>query len=358
MTQFLPYSTPFPYAARQWPQPTPIQNPQDILGSFARAPGTSLSAHYNAILEQAKQEIAQMDAVAGEYQSPYGRIPTIKAPSPPKVHADNTGVVNVNIENVQSATFSGAGDASPVSGGSRTSWGTFPATSPWQMCVPPVMATPFGTPMVARTPQWLPPNTRPKPVNHPSPFSASANQPVLTVHHLLRANKDIALNVNPSISSASAGSTFPLIADLRVTPELKVWVMPKKGEEKKVEMWNGWDEPATLPKLNRITIISPMIEGELAIENSKGVTCGDVFHALYAYAQTQLPPPQLSQRHMPFATWQPPPPQKRVDEWVEQTCFKGLRKDENYVKSRLGWADPACFVVELGGSGGWMWKWQ
>lgn len=108
-----------------------------------------------------------------------------------------------------------------------------------KMCVPPVMATPFGTPMVGCSPQWLPPNTRPKPVDHPSPFSASTNQPVLTVHHLLRANKDITLNVNPSIAVASAGSTFPLIADLRVAPELKVWVMPKKGEEKKVEMWKG-----------------------------------------------------------------------------------------------------------------------
>lgn len=104
-----------------------------------------------------------------------------------------------------------------------------------KMCVPPAMVTP----MVACPPQWLPPNTRPKPVDHPSPFSASANQPVLTVHHLLRANKDITLNVNPSIAAAHAGSTFPLIADLRVAPELKVWLMPKKGEEKKVETWRG-----------------------------------------------------------------------------------------------------------------------
>lgn len=138
MTQFLPYSTPFPYATQQWPQatvtqPTPMQNPQDILNSFARAPGTSLSAHYNAILEQAKQEIARMDAAAGAYQSPYGRVPKVKTPTPSKVHSDNTGVVNVNIENVQNATFASAGDASPASSGFKTSWGTSPSASPWQV---------------------------------------------------------------------------------------------------------------------------------------------------------------------------------------------------------------------------------
>ncbi|KAG8986879.1 hypothetical protein FRB94_007951 [Tulasnella sp. JGI-2019a] len=366
MTQFIPFSTPYPHPAQHGPQisatqPTP--QPQDLLNSFVRTPGTSLSAHYNAILEQAKQEIAKMDAAAGVYQSPYGRGPVKTSPNPSqtKVQADGTGVVNVNIANVQSATFTGAGDgdARPrgsSSCGSRTSWGTSLGASPWQLCVPPVVATPFGP---ATATQWSPPVTRPKPVDHPSPFSASAHQPVLTVHHLLRANKDILLNVNPSIAAVSAGSTYPLIADFRVLPDLKVWIMPKTAEEKKkVATWKGWDEPATLPKLNRITLISPMIQGDIIVENSKGVTCGDILQALYAYAQKQLPTPQTNQNSTPFAAWQPPAPQKRVDEWGEQTCFKGLRKNDHYVQGRLGWADPACFIVELGGSGGWMWKWQ
>lgn len=135
MTQFLPFPTPFPYAGQQWPPQVTVTQPtpQDILNSFARAPGTSLSAHYNAILEQAKQEIARMDAAAGVYQSPYGRVPKIKTPRAPNVQADSTGTVNVNIANVQSATFTGAGEASPASGGSRTSWGTSPGASPWQV---------------------------------------------------------------------------------------------------------------------------------------------------------------------------------------------------------------------------------
>lgn len=111
-----------------------------------------------------------------------------------------------------------------------------------QLVVPPMMTRATG--MTQFPPPWMGAATgtgRPKEVGHTSPFTAPslATQPVLTVQHLLRAGREIILNLNPSLAAARDPSGFPLISDMRVLPELKVWKIAIKDGSKKVEDWKG-----------------------------------------------------------------------------------------------------------------------
>jgi len=131
------------------------------------------------------------------------------------------------------------------------------------------------------------------------------------------------------------------------------------------------DEPATIPRVNQIYIITKFSPWCTTIANEKGVTMADVCTTVWKdYTDNNVTEaefnflPQRIQEQMKraavnnLATSQPnpgswyhhqaPPSRFRRVDWLrERIYFEGLRKDDDYVQSRLGFKAPNIFVMDL-----------
>jgi len=131
------------------------------------------------------------------------------------------------------------------------------------------------------------------------------------------------------------------------------------------------DEPATIPRVNQIYIITKFSPWCTTIVNERGVTMADVCTTVWKdYTENQVTDaefgslPQRIQEQMKRAavnnlataqpnqgSWyhHPAPPSrfKRVDWLRERMYFEGLRRDDDYVQSRLGFKAPNIFVMDL-----------
>lgn len=132
------------------------------------------------------------------------------------------------------------------------------------------------------------------------------------------------------------------------------------------------DEPATLPRVAQLMIITEISPWCTIIKNERGVTMGDVctmiwkdytdhyvtdveFGALPPRLQEQVKRTamhNLSQaagwpQQMYYAPAAPPNRYKRVDWLRERIFFEGLKLNGTYTTSRLGFKAPNVFVMTL-----------
>ncbi|KAG8953797.1 hypothetical protein FRC04_001427 [Tulasnella sp. 424] len=197
-----------------------------------------------------------------------------------------------------------------------------------------------------------------KPAN---PWADDDYDNVLDGKHLPTALADISISIHPTISAAA--EPFPLIVDLRLS-RARIWKRPKPGYDEVPVLWTGHHESATLPRLNFMILLCPLFDTPLRVENEDGITCGDVINAVFGLAQAEVSEdrwkalPYLEKQEArslaptmrgPAMAWSVLDPQKFVylDTWHGQVAFSGLKRDPQYVKKRMGWANPVCFVVEL-----------
>ncbi|KAG9024033.1 hypothetical protein FS837_005529 [Tulasnella sp. UAMH 9824] len=212
------------------------------------------------------------------------------------------------------------------------------------------------------TPLPIIPTYRASPTAKPAnPWASDDYDNVLDGKHLPTALADISINIHPLMSATA--EPFPLIVDLRLSRS-RIWKRPKPGYDETPELWKGHDESATLPKLNFMILLCPLFDAPIRVENDEGITCGDVINALFGLAQAPisderwkaLPYLEKQQARSLAPTmrglalaWSVLDPHSFVylDTWHGQVTFAGLRRDPQYVKKRMGWANPVCFVVEL-----------
>ena len=130
-------------------------------------------------------------------------------------------------------------------------------------------------------------------------------------------------------------------------------------------------EPATLPRVGQIIIITQHSPWCTIVKNDKGVTNEDVINALWKDYSEQVTeaefasiPPRVQEHIKRTAAnnlqmlaggnqWQfytpvaPPNQYKRVD-WVrERVYFQSLERNDAYAMSRLGFKAPNIFKMEL-----------
>ncbi|KII89401.1 hypothetical protein PLICRDRAFT_606564 [Plicaturopsis crispa FD-325 SS-3] len=129
------------------------------------------------------------------------------------------------------------------------------------------------------------------------------------------------------------------------------------------------DEPATLPRVSELVIITDISPWCTIVRNERGVTMSDVcttiwkeytenyvteqeFNALPARLQEQV---KRTAAHNPQSGWNmyyapasaAPNRFKRVDWLRERIYFEGLVKDDKYAKIRLGFSAPNIFLMQL-----------
>jgi len=131
------------------------------------------------------------------------------------------------------------------------------------------------------------------------------------------------------------------------------------------------DEPATLPRVDQLIIITEISPWCTIVKNPGGVTLNDICTSLHKeYTENyvtdkeleSLPPRQQDQIRR-FATVaasnqmgnyyyspaaQAPSRYKRVDWLRERVWFDKLARKDHYVKQRLGYTAPNIFVLQLG----------
>jgi len=130
------------------------------------------------------------------------------------------------------------------------------------------------------------------------------------------------------------------------------------------------DEPATLPRVTDLIIITELSPWCTIVHNDRGVTMGDVcgtiwkeytenyiteaeFSSLPARLQEQVK--RVSQNNQAGGGWpaamyyNTPQPNryKRVDWLRDKIYFEGLTKKDHYTASRLGFKAPNIFVMNL-----------
>ncbi|KAF4578350.1 hypothetical protein EYR40_001492 [Pleurotus pulmonarius] len=128
------------------------------------------------------------------------------------------------------------------------------------------------------------------------------------------------------------------------------------------------DEPATLPRVTELVIITEISPWCTIVKNERGVTMGDICTAVWKeYSENyvtdgefQALPPRLQEQvkrtaaHNAQSGWNmyyspavPPNRYKRVDWLRERVFFEGLAKNDRYAESRLGFKAPNIFVMTL-----------
>ncbi|KIM49565.1 hypothetical protein M413DRAFT_438755 [Hebeloma cylindrosporum] len=138
---------------------------------------------------------------------------------------------------------------------------------------------------------------------------------------------------------------------------------------------HGKDQPATLPRVDQLIIISRISPWCTIVKNEHGVTIGDVCSAIYkdytensvteaefaalnarakeqlkrtAASNFQLNQPQGAQAWGYYTPAQPGPDRYRRVDWLrDRVYFEALGRDENYAKTRLGFKAPNIFIMEL-----------
>jgi len=135
----------------------------------------------------------------------------------------------------------------------------------------------------------------------------------------------------------------------------------------------GKDEPATLPRVSRLIVISRLSPWCTIITRETGVTIADVcstifkdytehditeieFNQLNPRSQDQLKRSaaanlQASQpQTQPWGYYTPaaqPERLRRVDWLRERVYFEGLSRDDNYARHRLGYRASNVFIMDL-----------
>jgi len=130
------------------------------------------------------------------------------------------------------------------------------------------------------------------------------------------------------------------------------------------------DEPATLPRVQQLIIISEHSPWCTIVKNEKGVTLGDVCQQIWKdYTDNLVTEAELAalptrmqeqiRRHASHAAtsgwgypYQSPAPTapvryRRVDWLRERLYFEGLVKRDDYVVKRLGYKAPNIFVMNV-----------
>ncbi|KAI0668370.1 hypothetical protein C8Q78DRAFT_254351 [Trametes maxima] len=192
--------------------------------------------------------------------------------------------------------------------------------------------------------------------------AGTAYGPVLSQTDLYLLNAD--LELNPILANDSG--SFQLIFNLSTgqtngyNPDSRDRDIP----------FTQKDEPATLPRVEELIIITEVSPWCTIIKNPQGVTLGDVCTTMFKeYSEKMvtekefdsLPPRQQEQlrRYAQSAAaaggnWSyyspapPPPTQYRRADWLrEKVFFDRLAKKEGYAKQRLGYNAPNVFVLVL-----------
>jgi len=135
----------------------------------------------------------------------------------------------------------------------------------------------------------------------------------------------------------------------------------------------GKDEPATLPRVSQLIVISRLSPWCTIIKRETGVTIGDVCSIIFKdYTEHDVSDAEFAslngrmQEHVKrtaaanfqatqapsTSTWgyypQAGPDRIRRVDWLrERVYFEGLTKDDNYARSRLGFKAPNIYVMEL-----------
>ncbi|KAL0947674.1 hypothetical protein HGRIS_013762 [Hohenbuehelia grisea] len=128
------------------------------------------------------------------------------------------------------------------------------------------------------------------------------------------------------------------------------------------------EEPATLPRVTELIVITEISPWCTTVKNERGVTLGDVCSAVWkdytehfvTDAEFQALPPRLQDQIRRMAAnsagnWNmyytpaaaAPSRYKRVDWLRDRQYFDGMRKDPSYVASRLGFKAPNIFIMSL-----------
>jgi len=128
------------------------------------------------------------------------------------------------------------------------------------------------------------------------------------------------------------------------------------------------DQPATLPRIQELILITDLSPWCTIVKNERGVTMSDVCTALWKeYTENNVTdaefaalPPRLQEQvkrtaqHNSQAGWnmyyspqQPPQRFRRIDWLREKVYFDGLVKRDSYSVQRLGYQAPNIFFVQL-----------
>ncbi|KAI0696573.1 hypothetical protein C8T65DRAFT_663547 [Cerioporus squamosus] len=128
------------------------------------------------------------------------------------------------------------------------------------------------------------------------------------------------------------------------------------------------EEPATMPRVEELIIITEFSPWCTIIKNPNGVTLGDICTTLFKeYSEKMVTekefdslPPRLQEQVRRYASsatgagWQqyysPPvaPTQFRRVDWLrERVFFDKLTRKDSYAKARLGYSAPNIFVLML-----------
>jgi len=135
----------------------------------------------------------------------------------------------------------------------------------------------------------------------------------------------------------------------------------------------GKDEPATLPRVSRLVVISRMSPWCTIITRETGVTIADVCSTIYKdYTEHDITEPEFNSLNprsqdqlrrsaasnlqasqpqtQPWGYYTPaaqPERLRRVDWLRDKIYFEGLSRDDNYAKQRLGYRAPNVFIMDL-----------
>ncbi|KAF8810045.1 hypothetical protein BYT27DRAFT_6499238 [Phlegmacium glaucopus] len=135
----------------------------------------------------------------------------------------------------------------------------------------------------------------------------------------------------------------------------------------------GKDEPATLPRISQMIIISRLSPWCTIIKRESGVTVADVCSSIYKdYTEQDItelefkslnPRSQDQLRRSAATNLQASQPQtqqwgyytpaaqpdrlRRVDWLRERVYFEGLSREDNYTRQRLGYRAPNIFIMDL-----------
>ncbi|KAF9808548.1 hypothetical protein IEO21_07840 [Rhodonia placenta] len=129
------------------------------------------------------------------------------------------------------------------------------------------------------------------------------------------------------------------------------------------------DEPATLPRVDQLIIVTDLSPWCTIVKNPQGVTLSDVCTTLWrdytdnavTDKELEVLPPRVQDQIKRFASgtassgwsayYSPAPtavPRLKRADWLrERQYFEKLHKRDSYVKQRLGYSAPNIFVLSL-----------
>jgi len=184
--------------------------------------------------------------------------------------------------------------------------------------------------------------------------------PVLSQTDLYLLNTD--LHVNPILSSGG-DTDFHLVFNLATG---QTGGFNNEARDRDLPFVQK-DEPATLPRVQELILITELSPWCTVVRNDRGVTMSDVCTALWKeYTDNYVTdgefaalPPRLQEQvkrtaaHNAQTGWnmyyspQAPNRFRRIDWLREKVYFDGLVKRDKYSVDRLGYKAPNIFVVQL-----------